>query len=265
MKCNSLMNARKIGRILLAKAKHSHRMREPALDVPELTIEDVVIGLISSGGKGLNSSELFEFMRAAASKQSDPIASLVLIAEELHGLTQLRPSAWVTQGLDILNTETIVIRNNRFIMSCARNDIEAIKKSIEAGQEITAMHSELKYTGLHAAADFGSIDALKLLLDTGVSPNIRDARFGQTALHFAAQSGREEVVRVLLEYSADRSTPDLKGLLPRDIANEHGFILCREMLKDPPPPIMLATVRNDFMYTVQFVFFRRTNFEMSLT
>jgi ankyrin repeat protein len=242
------MNARKIGRILLAKAKHSQRMREPALDVPELTIEDVVIGLISSGGKGLNSSELFEFMRAAASKQSDPIASLVLIAEELHGFTQLRPSAWVTQGIDILNTETIVMRNNRFIMSCARNDVETIKKSIESAQEITAMHSELKYTGLHAAADFGAIDALKLLLDTGVSPNIRDARFGQTALHFAAQSGREEVVRVLLEYNADRSTPDLKGLLPRDIANEHGFIMCREMLKDPPPPIMLATVRNALIH-----------------
>lgn len=36
--------------------------------------------------------------------------------------------------------------------------------------------------------------------------------------------------------------PDLKGRLPYEAAHEHGYAVCREMLKEPPPPIMLASV-----------------------
>lgn len=37
--------------------------------------------------------------------------------------------------------------------------------------------------------------------------------------------------------------PDLKGVLPFEVAAEHGYAVCREMLKEPPPPVMLASVR----------------------
>ena len=245
----SLPNARKITKILVGKAKN---YMDAAINVPEITTEDLLIGIASSTGTGLDSAELFEFMKVAASKQSDPAAALNGIAEDLHKLMALRPTLWVKQNLGILNTETLMIKNNQFVMACARDDTAMIQKFLANGQELIALHSEMKYTGLHASADFGSKNAMRLLLNTGIPPNIRDARFGQTALHFAAQSGRAEMISILLEFGADRAIMNMKGELPLEVANEHGYILCREMLKDPPPPILLASVSllclNEYVY-----------------
>ena len=34
-------------------------------------------------------------------------------------------------------------------------------------------------------------------------------------------------ITILLEAGADRMIPDLKGMLPSEAANEHGYIQCR--------------------------------------
>jgi len=71
-------------------------------------------------------------------------------------------------------------------------------KSNNTGQELAAVHSDLKYTALHAAADFGHSEIVKQLIRTGMNVNIRDARKGQTPLHFAGQGGRSEIAYVLV-------------------------------------------------------------------
>lgn len=163
----SLPNARKIAAILYNRAAQSNRVREPALNIPHVTTEDLLIGIASAAGKGLVSNEIFEFMKAAASKQSDPVKALVGIAEDLFTLMNLRPTLWVKRDLGILDTETLMIKNNQFVMAAARNDYAKVQELLDLGQELTALHSEMKYTALHAAADFGAGDALKLILKTG--------------------------------------------------------------------------------------------------
>jgi hypothetical protein len=235
----SLHNARKLAKIVYEKSKY---ITDPAINIPEITAEDLLIGIASASGAGLDSAEILEFIKVAASKQSDPVKALRGIAEDLHNMMTLRPTLWVTQNLGILETETLMIKNNQFVMCCARNEVDKLHEYLAQGQDLAALHSEMKYTALHAAADFGAVDALRVILKTGIPPNIRDARFGQTALHFAAQSGRHEVISILLEYGADRMITDLQGFLPFEVADEHGYIVCREMLKEPPPAILLASV-----------------------
>lgn len=163
----SLPNARKIVSILHNRANQSHRVGAPALDLPHVTTEDLLIGIASAAGKGLNSTEIFEIMKAAASKQSDPVKALVGIAEDLHKLMNLRPTLWVKQDLSILDTETLMVKNNQFVMAAARNDVAKIEHCLALGQDLTVLHSEMKYTALHAAADFGSADTLVTILKTG--------------------------------------------------------------------------------------------------
>lgn len=56
------------------------------------------------------------------------------------------------------------------------------------------------------------------------------------------------MITILLEHGADRTIPDIKGVLPYEVANELGYAQCREMLKEPPPPIMLASVSASFPF-----------------
>ena len=163
----SLPSARKIASILYNRANQSQHQHSPALNIPNVTTEDLLIGIASAAGKGLNSQEIFEIMKAAASKQSDPVKALTGIAEDLHKLMNLRPTLWVKQELGILDTETLMIKNNQFVMAAARNDVDKIEHCLSMGQELTALHSEMKYTALHAAADFGSKDTLRTILKTG--------------------------------------------------------------------------------------------------
>lgn len=164
----SLPNARKIVSILHNRANQSQRLHAPALNIPNVTTEDLLIGIASAAGKGLNSHEIFEIMKAAASKQSDPVKALVGISDDLYKLMNLRPTLWVKQDLGILDTETLMIKNNQFVMAAARNDLDKVERFLALGQDLTVLHSEMKYTALHAAADFGSGDTLRAILKTGV-------------------------------------------------------------------------------------------------
>jgi len=67
-----------------------------------------------------------------------------------------------------------------------------------SGQEMIALHSELLYTALHAAADFGKHLIVESIIRRGYSLDMLDPKLGQTALHFAAWAGRVEVVKRLL-------------------------------------------------------------------
>jgi hypothetical protein len=241
-KSHSLTNARRVSGLLYKQAKQYVDNVKPLTNLPDVSIEDLVIALSTS--TSLKAVELFEFVKVAASQQSDPPKSLVDIATQINDTINLRPSLWVKNDLGVLETSDVMMRNDQFVMACARNDVRKFDECLAKGQELAAIHSELKYTGLHAAADFGAIDIVEKLLLTGISPNVRDARHGRTALHFAAQSGRCAIAMLLLDKGADRTLTDFSGMVPCEIADDQGHAECREILKQVPPEIQFAQVTN---------------------
>jgi ankyrin repeat protein len=168
---------------------------------------------------------------------------LLDISEEIFNLMKLRPSLWVTNDLDVLTTESRRMFTDKFIMCAADGKVSEFLALLESGKvELTSLHSQLNYTALHAAADFGKVALVQEIVKTGMSLNVRDPRRGQTALHFAAQTGRCEVVELLLRNNADRLIKCNSGFKPYQVADRLGYIECRELLKHLPPSVKLIKV-----------------------
>ena len=232
-KSHSLVNARRVTRNIV---KH---VNDPTpkglLNLPDVTIEDLVIGLTSS--IGLRQGEIFQFVKIAAAQQSNPLQALRDICEDANDMMMMRPSIWVKKDLGVLVTADVKTQNDKFIMAAAYGDLKLFENFLDKGQELAVLHSDLGYTCLHAAADFGSKEVLKRIIKTGLSINIKDVRKGQTALHFAAQSGRIDVANILLENNADRTIKCFKGMMPFQLAHDMGYLECREVLKLQSPVI----------------------------
>lgn len=239
-KSHSLTNARRVSGLLAKKSELYLKNKKPLTNLPDVSMEDLIIALSTSNG--LKAVEIFEFMKVAASQQSDPPKALGGMATQIDETINLRPSVWVQKDLGVLNTVDVTMKNDRFIMACARGDVAKYDECLAKGQELAAIHSELKYTALHAAADFGALTIVDKLLSTGISPNVRDARYGRTALHFAAQSGRSEIVVLLLDKGADRSLMCFNDMMPFEVADDQGHFECREILKQVPPEVQIASV-----------------------
>ena len=179
------------------------------VNLPKISIEDLLISL--NAASCLKLKEVFELIRVASAQQSNPSVTFVDITIRIHDIIMLRPSTWVKDKLGVLATAEKQVEDNIFIMAAARNDIKVVMGYVDKGQELSVLHTELQYTALHAAADFGAAAVVEFLLTIGFNPNIRDARLGRTALHFAAQNGRSEIIRILLDNGADRSIVCFQG------------------------------------------------------
>jgi hypothetical protein len=237
---HSLNNARRTARQIRENAEIYRDRKKPLLNLPNVSMENMMVALQASAR--LKGPEIFEFIRIAAAHQSDPHKAIVEIAKDAEDLVLKRPSEWVKGNLGVINTVDSRSKNDIFIMAAARDDVNAFEKCLADGQELAALHSDLKYTALHAAADFGAKRVVRMLIKTGINLNLRDARHGMTALHFAAQSGRTEICEMLIEYGADRTMPNYEGLLPYEIADYQGHFECREKLKHVPPEVAEITL-----------------------
>jgi hypothetical protein len=183
---------------------------KPILKLRAQSIEDIMIEL--NGRMGLKKEQVFEYIKVGASCQSNPQTSVLDIAQEIDRLICMRPSTWVIDDLMVLNTEEIRMRNDRFIMSAAEGNLAVFREMLYSGKvELTSLHSELAYTALHAAADFGQADVVHEIVQSGLSLDIKDPRRGSTALHFAAQAGRIGVISALLDGGADRRVRERHG------------------------------------------------------
>ena len=237
-KTHAIHNAQRVARAIKTHVNRPQGIK--LVNLPDVSIEDLMVGLASV--QGLRQSEVLEFVKIAASQQCNPPKALKDIAQEVYDLMNMRPTLWIKEKRNVLETSDVTMQNDQFVMAAARGDVKNFNKYLAMGQELAALHSDLKYTALHAAADFGHVDIVKRLINTGISVNIRDARKGQTPLHFAGQGGRAEVARMLLDAGADRTIASYKGKLPYEIADEQGNFECREILKHPPPAIQYVTV-----------------------
>lgn len=229
--------------IRVARAIYNHCHGDKVIhliNLPDVSVEDLMVGLRSS--TGLRQAELLEFLKVAASQQSNPPKTLKDMTKEIYDTMGMRPTRWIKEDMNVIETVDVSSSNDRFIMAAAHGKMKEVEKCLAIGQELAAIHSELKYTALHAAADFGHREIVDLLIKTGMSVNIRDGRNGQTPLHFSGQSNRCDIARDLLDAGANRTIKSYKGLLPYQLADQQGNFECREILKHPPPAIQYVTV-----------------------
>ena len=144
----------------------------------------------------------------------------------------------MTQDLNVITTNEVERRNNRFVMAAARGNKKEFQQCVEQGQEVSVMHSMMNYTALHAAAEFGTTEIITALCDMGMAVNVRDLRVGQTPLHYAAAAGKIEVALLLLSRGSDRKIGCNRGQLPFELAEEEGHTEMCEFLKYRPPEIV---------------------------
>lgn len=197
---------------------------------------DVLIAILDTMPR-LTIKQALGILVVVAVAQSDPCTALLSMAKEIQELLALRPSLWMVNGTPIMETTELRTRTDQFVAAAALGDVEAVKQAIAAGQELSAMHSELQYSAIHAAADFGHDDVIRVLLEHAVSPDTQDRRMGRTPLHYAAQSGRMAVCATLLQAGADRMRTCYAGTLPWMLAYAEGHEACAKMLKLPPPKV----------------------------
>jgi hypothetical protein len=231
----SLPKAKRLARSLLKHAT-THYPQNPLVKITNQSMEDIMI--ILDGKIALTKQQVFEYIKAAAARQSNPLHAVIGIAERTFEFLNCRPTTWVTDNMNILITEDVRVRNNIFVMSAAEGDVEKFDYYVkELRIDLLSLHSELHYTALHAAADFGQLEIIRRILETGLSLDIKDPLRGQTALHFAADSGRAEVALLLINSGANRELTNNEGVLPFQAAHKHGYIETREILKFLPPPV----------------------------
>lgn len=253
-KFHGLPIVRRLSNNLVTLAKNFLLNEKSLMNVPDSSLEDIIIS-INATIMSLTVSELFEIVKMVSSQRADPLAALLSITTEIRDILALRPSLWVKNKLSVLETVDIRSKNDQFVMAAARGDLKFLRKFIQDGYDITAIHSELKYTAVHAAADFGSLPAVKLLIESGIPLSIRDGRLGRTPLHFAAQSGRTDIAQLIVKSGGDRQMADFANLLPFQVADENGYCECRELLKQPPPAIQHCEVTqcSDSSITLEWI------------
>lgn len=238
VRSHPLQKAKRLVRSLL---KHTDKYYPGnlVLKANKTEVENIMISL--GGQMGLSKQQIFEYVKIAASQQSNPSQSVIDIVYKINHLINIRPSQWVVEDLNVLETDNVRRRNNKFVMAAAAGDLNTFRSLLESSrQELTSLHTELNYTALHAAAEFGQKGIVDYIITTGVSLNMRDPRRGQTGLHYAAYNGRADVIASLLAAGADRKISCNKGLKPYEVANKQGHTECCEMLKYlPPMPIDL--------------------------
>lgn len=128
---------------------------KPMVKIKKIGVEDIMISL--GGQLGLKKQQIFEYIKVAASQQSNPPQSVLDIVAEINHLITFRPTQWVTYDLNVLETEDVRRNNDRFVMLAAAGKLAEFRGMVEKGHELTCLHSELKYTALHGAADFGQV------------------------------------------------------------------------------------------------------------
>lgn len=97
------------------------------------------------------------------------------------------------------------------------DDPAAVRRLIEAGEPVTAVHESWPISPLLWAARQGHTDLARFLLDRG-APIEDQADEGESPLMLAARGGHRDTVRLLLERGADPYYVTLKEFDVRQFA-----------------------------------------------
>ena len=135
------------------------------------------------------------------------------------------------QGIvDMLRT----LEDDSFVRAAARSYMDELRGRIADGQYYKP-HSQLGYTCLHAAVEFGQASAVRVLLNAGALLDSHLAPSGRTPLHYAAQHGRVEIAKMLLEAGASKKVLDSAARRPwHYLADAQELQDLMQLLKDGP-------------------------------
>jgi len=95
------------------------------------------------------------------------------------------------------------------------DNLEVVRKHIEAGTDINAKEPFSGSTPLITAATFGKTAIAKMLIDAGAELGITN-NDGSTPLHAAAFFCRTEIVQMLMDAHADKTLKNNFGATPRE-------------------------------------------------
>ncbi len=133
--------------------------------------------------------------------------------------------------VDMLRT----LEDDSFVRAAARSYMDELRGRIADGQSLQATHSQLGYTCLHAAVEFGQASAVRVLLNAGALLDSHLAPSGRTPLHYAAQHGRVEIAKMLLEAGASKKVLDSAARRPwHYLADAQELQDLMQLLKDGP-------------------------------
>ncbi|MDZ7778905.1 MAG: ankyrin repeat domain-containing protein [Gemmatimonadota bacterium] len=91
-----------------------------------------------------------------------------------------------------------------------RDDVEEVRSLLERGVDPNAAQGD-GMTGLHWAAERGSVELASALIDAGAELDPRTRLGSYTPVHLAARGGHDGVLRLLLEGGASPSMPTTTG------------------------------------------------------
>ncbi|RNA14408.1 ankyrin repeat domain-containing 42 [Brachionus plicatilis] len=114
-------------------------------------------------------------------------------------------------------------RVNQKIFEFIKNaDIENLENCIKRGTSINEVEkSRDRFSPLHCAAYFGSLECLHWLLWQGADPTITTPK-GWTTAHVAAIRGQYACIQALIKNGVSMNTRDHRGLTPAHLAATHG-------------------------------------------
>ncbi len=101
---------------------------------------------------------------------------------------------------------------SKLVASAQANDLDGVKRAIEAGDKLDAS-SLGGMTALHWAAKNGSVEMTSALLDAGADANAGN-KVGKTAVALAAENGQADVLRLLVEKGGNVESTDEIGGTP---------------------------------------------------
>ena len=99
--------------------------------------------------------------------------------------------------------------NDAFFEAARQGDVVALRKHLDAGQDINAKHNN-NAPAVGIAALFGRVEALRFLIENGADVNVQTGD-GGTPLHGPSFLGRAEVVSVLLKAGAESNIRNNNG------------------------------------------------------
>uniref|UniRef100_A0A7S1XYK0 Fibronectin type-III domain-containing protein n=1 Tax=Phaeomonas parva TaxID=124430 RepID=A0A7S1XYK0_9STRA len=104
--------------------------------------------------------------------------------------------------------------------AAAHGDLDTVRIMTDFYPEhMNRMHTRLRYTCLHAAADFGMNDVIEFLVkEAGADVNQPCVRMGRNPLGYAAESTRWETCALLISLGSSRSMSDRYGQNAAQIA-----------------------------------------------
>ena len=167
-------------------------------------------------------------------------------------------------GREVLNPKP---RSCTLMDAVRDDDRELMRKTLEAGEDVTQVNAYMRtplhkaayysgapeviaslisrgadvnavdrgnWTALHLAARNGHVEAMRLLLDAGTRMDVRDTKHGWTALHLAVIAGNVDGARLLVRAGADVRVKDKSGADVETLLEENGLTV-RDVTEDAVP------------------------------